>query len=140
MTPAGSKPKLPLRPPRRPTGPPTESTRSTCIWYGRVVYIPHVDTAPHPMAPAMVVANVGTGNRFARRPPQMWYLMWNRISQVSLNKLTSSHMMYAKYHLHPRVSLLTLTLALLLPNHHLPNDSDSRFTRDAPLTLYVSQI
>ena len=105
-----------------------------------VQYIPHVDTAPHPIAPAMVVANVGTGNSFARRHQQMWYLMWNRISPVSLNPLTSSHMIYSKSRFHQRVSLLTLTLALLLPNHHLPNTSDSRLTRDAPVILHMSQI
>ena len=38
MTPAGSKPKLSPRPPRRPTGPPTEIARSICIWCGRAVH------------------------------------------------------------------------------------------------------
>lgn len=38
MTPAGSKPKLPPRLPRRPTCPPTEGARSTCIWCGRAVH------------------------------------------------------------------------------------------------------
>ena len=37
VTPTGTKPTLP-RPPRRPTGPPTESARSTCIWCGRAAH------------------------------------------------------------------------------------------------------
>ena len=32
------QPKLPPRPPRRPTCPPTEGARSTCIWCGRAVH------------------------------------------------------------------------------------------------------
>ena len=67
VTPTGSKPKLPPRPPRCPTGARTESARSTCIWCGRAV---------HPLrrhclasnAPAIVVANMGTSKRFAGRP------------------------------------------------------------------------
>ena len=38
MTPVGTKPKLLPCPPKRPTGPPTESALSTCIWCGRVAH------------------------------------------------------------------------------------------------------
>ena len=64
VTSAGSKPKLLPCLPWCMTGPPTESARSSCIWCGRTA---------HPMASAMVVANVGTGNRFVGCPLQMWY-------------------------------------------------------------------
>ena len=139
MTPAGSKPKLPPRLPRRPTCPPTEGARSTCIWCGRAVH----PSRRH--CPASNGTCHGCGKRrhwqqLCKAHLQMRYLMWNRISPVSLNPLTSSHMMYSKSRLHQRVSLLTLPLALLLPNHHLPNTSDSRLTRDAPVILHMSQI
>ena len=139
VTPAGSKPKLPPRPSRRPTCPPTEGAPSTCIWCGRAV---------HPSRrhyPASNSTCHGCGKR--RHWQQLCKASSTNVvsdveqnSPVSLNPLTSSHMMYSKSGLHQRVSLLTLTLALLLPNHHLPNTSNSRLTRDAPVILHMSQI
>ena len=38
VTPTGIKAKPPSRPPRRPTGPPPESGRSSCLWCGRAAH------------------------------------------------------------------------------------------------------
>ena len=139
VTPTGDKPKLPFRPPRRPTHPASGITHSnTCIWCGR---------ASHPTrreCPASNDTCHGCGKRghwqqvFGLRR-RRWYLMWTRIPPATLNPLTLSPMMYAKSRLHQRASLLTLTLALLQSHHHLPNGSDSRLTRVVPATLYMPQ-
>ena len=89
------------------------------------------------MTPAMVVVNADTGNRFAERPLQMWYLMWSRISPVNHSPLTSLHMIYIKFHPHRKVSFWTLTSARLLPNHHLSSDSDSGCSCN---TIHVSDL